>query len=254
MMRSHWKAVAIAAILMMTVLSLTAVAAEKKSTAAKADKATGQMVPGCAMMGSMQGDMKGCCMQGGMKGDTKGCCMQGGMKGDMKGCCMHGGMGMSAGMPGCGMKGGMGMGAGMPGCGMKGGMGMGAGMPGCGMKGGMGAGPGPMCGPGPMMLHGLDLTADQQKKAGAIHERAQRQMIQQQADLHIAMMDLQQAMRDETPEKSKIDAQIDRVAQLRAQMQKSRMATQLEVRGLLTPEQLKKWQACPMGGMGEEDD
>jgi Spy/CpxP family protein refolding chaperone len=177
----------------------------------------------------------------------------------MPGCGMKGGMG--EGMPGCGMKGGMGEGT--PGCGMKGGMGKG--MPGCRMNGEMGRGMegGPMRGPGMgpgmgagngrMMLQGLDLTAEQQKKLADIRERQERLAVQAQADLRLATMDLQKLMRADTPDQAKIDAQIDRVAQLRAQMQKSRTATLLEVRAMLTPEQLKKWYEATMGDEEEAD-
>ena len=156
---------------------------------------------------------------------------------------MKGGMG--EGMPGCGRKGGMdqGIGRGMRcGPGMRGGP-----MGGPGMEPGMGAG----C--GPMMLRGLDLTADQQKKVAIIHEKQARLMVQAQADVRIAEMDMQALMRAETPDQAKIDAQIDKLAQLRAGIQKSRTATLLEVRALLTPEQLKKCQAGPMGDEEEDD-
>ena len=274
MRKNHWKAVAVAAVLMMTVPALLALAADKTAKTKPAGKTTEQMMPGCTMHGgadkdadagkpacSKSADMKGCSMKGGMgkgaagcckSGDMKGCCMKGGMgkgaagcckSGDMKGCCMKGGMG--EGMPGCGMKGGMdqGIGRGMRcGPGMRGGP-----MGGPGMEPGMGAG----C--GPMMLRGLDLTADQQKKVAIIHEKQARLMVQAQADVRIAEMDMQALMRAETPDKAKIDAQIDKLAQLRAGMQKSRTATLLEVRALLTPEQLKKCQAGPMGDEEEDD-
>jgi Spy/CpxP family protein refolding chaperone len=171
----------------------------------------------------------------------------------MAGCSSHGGdMKGGKGMAGCSSHG-----SDMKGCGMKGGMGKG--MPDCGMKGGMGGGmegcgPGMGAGHGPMMLKGLDLTADQQKKVAVIHEKQARLMVQAQADTRIAEMDMQQLMRAETPDKAKIDAQIDKLAQLRAGMQKSRTATLLEVRALLTPEQLKKCQAGPMGDEEEEED
>jgi len=246
MKKNHWKAVAVAAVLMMTVPALLALAADKSAKTKPAGKTTEQMMPGCAMRGGADKDMPGCCMHG---GDMKGCGMKGGMgKG---GCSMHRGD-----MKGCGMKGGMGKG----GCCMQGGD-----MKGCGMKGGMGRGMkgGPMCGPGmgpgmggghgAMMLKGLDLAADQQKKVAVIHEKQARLMVQAQADLRIAEMDMQQLMRADTPDKAKIDAQIDKLAQLRAGMQKSRTATLLEVRALLTPEQLKKCQAGPMGDEEEDD-
>ena len=71
-----------------------------------------------------------------------------------------------------------------------------------------------------------------------------------QADLRIATMDLQQLMRAETPDRAKIDAQIDRLAQLRAGMQKSRTATAARGARVLTPEQLKKCAGRPDGGRG----
>jgi Spy/CpxP family protein refolding chaperone len=251
-MRKHlWKAVAVAGVLVMTVSALTALAAEKTSKPAPAGKASEQTMPGCGMKGGMAKEMPGCSMKGGMAKEMPGCGMKGGMGkgmegcccckgGDMKSCGMKGGMGKE--MAGCGMKGEMGKG--MPGCGMKGEMGKG--MPGCGPMGGPGMGPGMGMGPGPMM-QGLDLTADQQKKLADIHERQARQAIQAQADLRIATMDLQKLVHADSPDKGAIDAQIDKLAQLRAQMAKSRMATMLEVRSMLTPEQLKKWHAAPMG-------
>jgi Spy/CpxP family protein refolding chaperone len=276
MRKNHWKAVAVAAVLMMTVPALLALAADKTEKAKPAGKTTEQMMPGCAMHGGadkdMDASMPGCGMKGGM---SKGaCCKSGGMKnccksGDMKGCSMKGGKGvavcvMSGGeMKGCGMTGGKGMagcsshGGDMKGCGGTRG-GMGKGMPGCGMKGGMGkgmegCGPGMGAGHGPMMLKGLDLTPEQQKKVAVIHEKQARHMVQAQADIRLAEMDMQQLMRAETPDRAKIDAQIDRLAQLRAGMQKSRAATLLEVRALLTPDQLKKCQAGPMGDEDEDD-
>jgi Spy/CpxP family protein refolding chaperone len=256
MRKNHWKAVAVVAVLMMTVPALLALAADKTEKTKPAGKPAEQSMPGCSMHGGADKDadasMPGCGMKGGMGKGMAGCCKAG----DMKGCGMKGGAGK--GMAGCSMHGGD-----MKGCGMKGDMGKG--MPGCGMKGGMGKGleGGPMCGPGmgpglgaghgAMMLKGLDLTADQQKKVAVIHEKQARLMVQAQADIRIAEMDMQQLMRAETPDKAKIDAQIDKLAQMRAVMQKSRTATLLEVRALLTPEQLKKCQAGPMGDEEEDD-
>jgi Spy/CpxP family protein refolding chaperone len=232
MRKNHWKALAVAAVLMMTVPALLALAADKTAKTKPADKPTEQTMPGCAMHGGAEKDMDasmpGCGMKGGMNKGMAGCCKSG----DMKGC------GMKGGMAGCSTHGGD-----MKGCGMKGGMG----------KGMEGCGPGMGAGHGAMMLKGLGLTADQQKKVAVIHEKQARLMVQAQADLRIATMDMQQLMRAETPDKAKIDAQIDKLAQLRAGMQKSRTATLLEVRALLTPEQLKKCQAGPMGDEEEDD-
>jgi Spy/CpxP family protein refolding chaperone len=158
---------------------------------------------------------------------AKGCAMTAPAAGAMQGCggccCMRGGA-----MRGCRMA----ATGGMAGAGM----GPGAGM-GCGM--GMGC--------DPAALKGLDLTAEQQRKVTDIHERMQRKHIQADADLRLAQMDLHKLVRAESPDRAKIEAQIDRIARLEADMHKARVGTQLEVRSLLTPEQLKKLQAGPAG-------
>lgn len=261
MRKNHWKAVAVAAVLMMTMPALLALAADKTDKTKSDGKTTEQSMPGCTMHGGADkgadAGMPGCGMKGG-KGkagcskscDMKVCAVKGDKEmtvcvvagGEMKGCRMKGGKGMA----GCSSHGG-----GMKGCDMKGGMGKG--MPGCGMKGGMGPGmaSGPKCGP---MLKTLNLTAEQQEKVDAIHGKLARQMVQVEADVRIAEMDMQQLMSAETLDKARIDAQIDRVSQLRAGMQKSRIATLFEIRALLTPEQLKKFSVGPLMGGGEEDD
>ncbi len=139
------------------------------------------------------------------------------------------------------------------------GMGMGPGM-GRGMGRGMGMG-GPGMGRGMrhpgMMFAMLDLSDAQKARMRDIHERAARTQIQARADMQIAQMDMRKLMRAEKPDQAAINAQIDKMAQMRAGMQKTRVATMLEARAQLTPEQLKKMQAMhekgPMmmhGGMG----
>jgi Spy/CpxP family protein refolding chaperone len=294
MRKSHWKAVAVAAVLMMTVPTLLVQAADPTDKTPKTKvvvKKVESSMPGCTMHGDAAkagaACKPGCTMHGeaampgcGMKGGTgKGACCK---SGDMKGCSMKGGMGKGAccksgDMKGCGMKGGKRMAVcvvsdrEMKGCEATGGKGMAdwvsesdgaqrrvvrvtlGGGPEDGPMFVPGMGPGMGAGHGPMMLKALDLTAEQQKKVTAIHEKQARLMVQAQADTRIAAMDLQQLMRAETPDKAKIEAQIDKLALMRAGMQKSRAATMLEVRALLTPEQLKKFQAGPMGDEEEDD-
>lgn len=139
----------------------------------------------------------------------------------------------------------MGMGRGGPGrgagCGARCELGKGGGR----MGGGPGMGRGGPRGRGPggghfAMLAGLDLTAAQQEKVAAIHERVQRQGIQLRADLELARLDLRKLMHADKPDTRAIDAQIDKLSALRASMQKAHAAAMVEVHGLLTPEQLQK--------------
>ncbi|MBI5168284.1 MAG: Spy/CpxP family protein refolding chaperone [Candidatus Eisenbacteria bacterium] len=179
----------------------------------------------------------------------------------------HAGMGMGMGH-GAGGPGGPGGEQCGPGCthencgpGMGAGHGKGMGMgPGMGIRGHGGPG-GPGMGRGMrhpgMMFAMLDLSDAQKAKMRDIHERAARTQIQARADMQIAQMDMRKLMRADKPDQAAINAQIDKMAQMRASMQKTRVATMLEARAQLTPDQLKKMQEMrekgPMmmhGGMG----
>lgn len=180
---------------------------------------------------------------------------------------MHGGQGPQGGPgaggeqcgPGCthescGMGGGHGQGMRMG----PGGMGHGGmGGPGMGMRGPGGPGMGRGMRHPAMMFAMLDLSDAQKDKMRDIHERAARTQIQARADMQIARMDMAKLMRADNPDQGAINAQIDKMAQIRAGMQKTRAAAMLEARAQLTPDQRKKMKEMhangPMmmhGGMG----
>jgi Spy/CpxP family protein refolding chaperone len=93
---------------------------------------------------------------------------------------------------------------------------------------------------GPRLARELDLTAEQREKMKAAHERQERKAIQARADIQLARLDLRKLMEADKPDSKAIDAQIDRIAGLRAGLEKSRVATMLEFRASLTAEQQKK--------------
>ena len=137
-------------------------------------------------------------------------------------------------------------------CGMHGGAGMGPGGhgPGMGMGRGMGMrrGPGGFGGHGPMMFAMLDLSDAQKAKMRDIHEKQARAGIQARADMQLARMDMAKLMRSDNPDQSAINAQVDRMAKMRADMAKSRIATMLEARSVLTAEQRKKFDEMRANG------
>ncbi len=106
-----------------------------------------------------------------------------------------------------------------------------------------GPGPGGMRFPGvPVrMMEYLKLTADQRQKLEEVRDRQMRKAIRARADLQIAKLDLRALMRSESPDGRAIDAQIDKIAGLRASLRKSQVAAMLEARAVLTPEQPKQW-------------
>ena len=134
--------------------------------------------------------------------------------------------------------------------GMGGGPGMGPGATGMGRGMGRGARMRHGMGFGPMLARELDLTAEQREKMKAAHERQERKAIQTRADIQLARLDLHKLMEADKPDSKAIEAQIDRIAGLRAGLVKSRVATMLELRASLTPEQQKKLRELREKGPG----
>jgi Spy/CpxP family protein refolding chaperone len=137
--------------------------------------------------------------------------------------------------------------------GPMGGMGGGAGMWGgnCGMGHGMGHGMGAGMGPGMRMAHMfamLDLSDAQREKLKDLHERQARRDIQGRADMQIGRLDMRKLLTADKPDAAAINAQVDRLAKMGAEMKKAHIGTFLEARALLTPEQQKKLRDAHMGG------
>ena len=88
----------------------------------------------------------------------------------------------------------------------------------------------------------LDLTGAQRTKMREAGERQMRRGIQERADLAITRLDLRQLVRADKPDQKAIDAQVDKLAGMRAQLQKERLATRLEMRSMLTDAQRAKLQ------------
>ena len=97
-----------------------------------------------------------------------------------------------------------------------------------------------MMGCGPEQMKALGLTPEQQKQMADIHDRMTRKSIQIEADLEIARLDLQKLVQAEHPDRAQIEAQVDRIAALEAGMKKASIASRLDVRAVLTPEQLHR--------------
>ena len=141
------------------------------------------------------------------------------------------------------------------------GRGMGRGM---GMGRGYGA-PSPQPGRGPMergmgrwwknpeMVEKLGVTADQQKKMDDIFQQHRLKLIDVTAAVEREEVTLEPMMEADQPDEARIVAQIDKVAQARAELEKANARMLLGIRRVLTPDQWKKLQAeapRPGGGPG----
>jgi len=105
----------------------------------------------------------------------------------------------------------------------------------------------------PEMAQKLGLTADQQKKMDEIFQQHRLKLIDLNASLQKEEAILEPLVESDQPEESKIVAQIDRVAQSRAELEKANARMLLGIRRVLNPDQWKKLQAegpRPPGGPG----
>lgn len=98
------------------------------------------------------------------------------------------------------------------------------------------------------MMQKLDLTDEQSKKIEDIRYQHQKKAIALRADLESGRLDLGRLMRADQPDRRAIEAQIDKLSATRTTLEKDRVGQLLEMRAVLTPEQLKTWREMH-GGM-----
>ena len=95
----------------------------------------------------------------------------------------------------------------------------------------------------PRMVAELKLTDEQRKSMDDILLTHREKLIDLHASLQKAELELEPLMKDDQPNEGKILAQIDRVAQARAELEKANARFLLAIRGRLTPEQWTQVQA-----------
>jgi protein CpxP len=95
----------------------------------------------------------------------------------------------------------------------------------------------------PELVQKLGLTADQQKKMEAIFQQNRPSLMDLSSSLHKEETSMEPLLAADQPDEGKILAQIDRVAQARAELEKANARMLLGLRRVLTPEQWKTLQA-----------
>lgn len=94
----------------------------------------------------------------------------------------------------------------------------------------------------------LDLSDPQRERLRDLHDAHARQSIEQHAQMALARLDLQKLMRADRPDPEAVNAQIDRIARLRADQMKSAFELRMRAHALLTDEQLRKLRSAAPGG------
>jgi Spy/CpxP family protein refolding chaperone len=95
----------------------------------------------------------------------------------------------------------------------------------------------------PKMVERLKLTDAQRKAMDSILLDHRERLIDLRGNVQKAELELEPLMRDDQPNEARILAQIDKVAQARAELEKANARFLLAIRGKLTPEQWKLVQA-----------
>jgi len=94
----------------------------------------------------------------------------------------------------------------------------------------------------PRMVAELKLTDEQRKAMDDILLTHREKLIDLRASLQKAELELEPLVKDDQPNEGRILAQIDKVAQARAELEKANARYLLAIRGKLTPEQWKQVQ------------
>jgi Spy/CpxP family protein refolding chaperone len=95
----------------------------------------------------------------------------------------------------------------------------------------------------PRIVERLKLTDEQRKEFDDIFLAHREKLIDLRANLQKAELALEPLMREDPPNEAKILAQIDKVAQARAELEKANAGFLLAIRSKLTTEQWKQLQA-----------
>jgi Spy/CpxP family protein refolding chaperone len=95
----------------------------------------------------------------------------------------------------------------------------------------------------PKMVEELKLTDEQRKAMDAILFQHREKLVDLRGAVEKAELEMEPLMRDDQPNEAKILAQIDKVAQARAELEKANARFLMAIRGQLKPEQWKQVQA-----------
>lgn len=101
----------------------------------------------------------------------------------------------------------------------------------------------------PELVDKLKLTDEQRKAMDAILLEHREKLIDLRASVEKAELGMEPLMQDEHPNESQILAQIDKVAQARAELEKGNARFLLAIRSKLSPDQWKQLRADRMGRM-----
>jgi len=106
----------------------------------------------------------------------------------------------------------------------------------------------------PDVAKDLNLQADQKRKMDAIFDQNRAKLVGQHESLQAEDRALEPLMNADSPDEGRILAQIDKIAQARAELEKSNARMLLAVRQVLTQDQWTKLKAARAARMAQRGD
>lgn len=96
----------------------------------------------------------------------------------------------------------------------------------------------------PAMVEKLKLTDDQRKGMDAILLNHREQLVDKRGAVEKAELEMEPLMQDDVPNEARVLAQIDKIAQARAELEKANARFLLAIRARLSPDQWKQLQSA----------
>jgi Spy/CpxP family protein refolding chaperone len=96
----------------------------------------------------------------------------------------------------------------------------------------------------PAMVEKLKLTDDQRKAMDAILLNHREQLVDMRAAVEKSELEMEPLMQDDVPNEARVLAQIDKIAQTRAELEKANARFLLAIRAKLSPDQWKQLQTA----------
>jgi len=96
----------------------------------------------------------------------------------------------------------------------------------------------------PAMVEKLKLSDDQRKAMDAILLNHREQLVDMRAAVEKAELEMEPLMQDDVPNEARVLAQIDKIAQARAELEKANARFLLAIRAKLSPDQWKQLQTA----------
>lgn len=98
-------------------------------------------------------------------------------------------------------------------------------------------------------MKNLNLTDAQKKQMEELRTSMQKQAVKLRSSVQLDRIDLRELLKADEPNKAAIEKKLDEIAKLQTEQKMLRINHMLDVRKILTPEQLKIWKEGRHGAM-----